>query len=677
MRSLRLIAIAAMLTWAGASNAWATVTPVTQTAISAPADHSYLVWSGSADTNVTVTGTAPGATDGDLVDINCYYENGSGAVTDHQLAAGVAVQNGAFTTAASLYPIKDTTCTLRAVPATTNPTNLAPFAGPAVAVSELDDANYDNSGASHGSSSSFQIVGGPNNGKLYDYYLWQAQFSGAMDYDSLGSCGPCDSYAIDPTTFQVPDNALWFSNAALYGNLNTGPVPDRSYVRVDGSNAYDSDSAEGLYSRSAPATDDGSEDAAHFPALTFSDSVDPATGNLTSREAEDLVRCATPSGTPDPSPASANHTNCPDFTSTGVHFSRTIVQNQGGRLVTATDTFSSTDGASHTLDLIYFQSIDSTPNASLDFPWWDSGLEPYPAGSFVPAAPAGAPVQIYGATDPTQADGDESVLRGAITLSAPPQGEFFDKSGAGEFYFAYHATVPAGGSWTLTQAFSTAFTSADVTTLSNNAATAMKPSVAISTPPSGTKVTAAPATVTGTVTAGGNGLPSSALVNGVSTPVSSTGQFGAKVPLAPGANTITASITDPGGLPASAGANVTYSPPPPSSSARIKKISANAKDLLITLICSSAACTGNVGAVAKLTKVTGKGKHRHSRTVQITVASGRFSVPAGATQIVALKLSSAARGYLRSHVTLRGTASLTLNEPGGAHSSLTGAFKLR
>lgn len=673
MRSAWLVAIVAVFIGAGASNAWAAVT---QTSISAPTDPSYLVWNASANTNVTVTGTAPGATDGDQVDVNCYYENGSGTVTDNSLATGVTVQNDAFTTTASLFALTDNTCRLRAVPAGTTPTDLTPFAGPAVAVSELEDANFDDGGAA-GSSTSYQIVGGPNSGKLYDYYMWQAQLSGAMDYDSLGSCGPCDSYAIDPSTFRVPDNPLWYSNAALYANLDDGPgIPDRSYVRIDGANAYDSTGAEGLYDRSTPTTYDGSEDAAHFPVLSFSETPDPTTGNLTIHEGEDLVRCATPAGTPDPAPGSTNSTNCPDFASTGVHLNRTIVQNQGGRLVTVTDNFTSTDGASHKLDLLSFQSINSSPAGSLDFPWWDSGLTTYSNGSFVPGAPAGAPVQIYGAGNPAAADGDESVLRGAITLSAPPSGVFFEASGGSSFDLAYRATVPAGGSWMTTQAFSTAFTNAGVTTLATGAAAAMMPSIAIGAPKSGATVTSEPATVSGTVTAGGNGRPSSVVVNGVSTPVNSSGGFSTKVPLAPGANTITASAIDTGGLTAGATAHVTYAAPPPSSSARIKKISAKGKDLLVTIACSSATCTGNAGAVAKLTKVTGKGKHRHRTTSQMTVASGKLSVPAAATKTISLKLSSATRRALSAHKRLSGVLTLTLKEPSGARSSLTRTFKL-
>jgi hypothetical protein len=655
---------------AGVTPAYAAVTA---TSISSPADHSYLVWHASADTNVTVTGTAPGASDGDQVDINCYYEKGDGTVSDHQLAAGVTVASGAFTTTTSLYPIADTTCRLRAVPAGTTPTDLTPYAGPAVAVSDLEDANYDNSASS---STNYQIVGGPNNGDLYDYYIWQAQFSGAMDYDSLGECGPCDSYAIDPTALRIPDDALWYSNAALYQNLSGGPgIPDQSYAQVNGDNAYDAHGAESLYDRTV-GNFDGSQDAANFPALSFSDTVDPTTGNLTINEDQDLVRCATPTGTADPSPSTANHTNCPGFTSTGVHVKRTIVQNQGGRLITVTDTYSSTDHAQHPLKLFYFQSIHPNANWGVSFPWWDSGPTSYPTSAFVPAPPTGAPVQIYGTTDTTAADGDESNLRGAMTLSAPPQGAFFDSSEAGDFYLLYRPTVPAGGSWTITQAFSTAFSSADVTNLSGGAAAAMMPSVAISAPKSGTKATDEPEAVTGTVTAGGNGLPSSVIVNGVSSPVSSSGAFSAQVPLAPGANTITASITDAGGLSASATANVSYSPPPPSSSARIKKVSADSKHLLITLVCSSATCAGKAGAVAKRTITTGKGKHRHRKTVQITVASGRFSVPAGTTQTIKLALSSAARKARKSHARLTGTTTLVLNEPGGAHSSLTRGFKI-
>ena len=129
--------------------------------------------------------------------------------------------------------------------------------------------SVDNSGASHGSSTNFQIVGGPNAGAQYDYYIDDQQFSGGYDYLSVASCGPCDSWPIDPSTFRSPDQ-LFNSNAALFGQVTGVPaVPDRSYIKIDGDNAYAPYAAQQLYARSPPTTFNGSEDAAHFPALTF------------------------------------------------------------------------------------------------------------------------------------------------------------------------------------------------------------------------------------------------------------------------------------------------------------------------------------------------------------------------------------------------------------------------
>ena len=228
-----------------------------------------------------------------------------------QFATGVTVQNQAFTSTSSLYPIKDTTCRLRAVPAGTKPADLSSFGGPAVAVSEVASGNYDNSGAKHDSSSGFQVVGGPNAGKLYDYYIFDAQLAG-IRLGSLSSCGPCDSHAIDSSTFRVPDTEMFNSNAVLSRDVNNPPaVPDRSYIQIDGANAYSSYAAQQLYARSAPATFDGSQDAAHFPVLTLTDTIDPATEDLTIHESEDFVRCATLSGTPDPKPTAANKRTVP------------------------------------------------------------------------------------------------------------------------------------------------------------------------------------------------------------------------------------------------------------------------------------------------------------------------------------------------------------------------------
>src|SRR5262249_44687881 len=133
-----------------------------------------------------------------------------------------------------------------------------------------------------------------------------------------------------------------------------GPGSTRSELQVDGANALSPAQAASLNSTASPG----------FPALTSSYSVDPATGNLTINESDQLVKC--PDATYPPTPVT-----CPSFLSTGVRVDRTITQESDGHLVFITDTYVSTDAQPHTLDLLpqndqYFG--DSGPKIEYKFP---------------------------------------------------------------------------------------------------------------------------------------------------------------------------------------------------------------------------------------------------------------------------------------------------------------------
>ena len=145
---------------------------VTQTSVTSPANKSNLLPL-NTDMNVfspfseliNVSGTAPGASDGDQLDVRCYNANGQfipgpGTIT-------VTVNNGKWTTA-DLFPfgagfpisvggpVKNapasgglgTMCNLRAVPAGTNPLDLRPYQPNAVGLGRLD--TFDDSGLSGG-----------------------------------------------------------------------------------------------------------------------------------------------------------------------------------------------------------------------------------------------------------------------------------------------------------------------------------------------------------------------------------------------------------------------------------------------------------------------------------------------------------------------------------------------
>src|SRR5262249_21007001 len=122
----------------------------------------------------------------------------------------------------------------------------------------------------------------------------------------------------------------WFNR---YADADA-PTATRSGLRIDGANAY------------PPSAANKDNQAGAAPALTYSYSLDPATGNLTIHVTEPLVKCADPAYPP-------TKQSCATLLGTGVTDTRTIVQDHDGHLSTITDVFSSTDGAAHALDLLW------------------------------------------------------------------------------------------------------------------------------------------------------------------------------------------------------------------------------------------------------------------------------------------------------------------------------------
>jgi hypothetical protein len=647
---------------------------VTQTNITSPANHAVIVNNEvTSEPQVTVTGTAPGASDGETVNIICTEPTPTGLSTSTLNSSPVAIHNHGFTYTGSFEPIEEHTCVLRAVPTGATPADLTPFTGPQIAVDASEAGNI-------GAAEDEAIVGGPNSGALYDYYFYGSQFQGAGEYLSISACGLCDSYAINPTTSAI-GSSLFFANAALF---STNDAKTGSEIQIDGNNAFASDAARNLISRTNPTTYNGSEDYSSFPSLSVRTTVNPLTGDVSIEEAGSFSHCVGGN----PSGETATHANCSSFEPTGVGYTRHIVQNEDGALVTIYDTFTSTDGAPHQLNLLYYQSVDGNGSGSpaYSFPWLSSAFET-PAAKASIAPPAG-PASILVKEKAGQADGDEELDQGALTMSAPPNGIEF---GEHPTYFELHytRTVPAGGSVSIGQSFATAFALANVEALARQARSDFSPTVAISTPASGSTSTSSTVTVKGTVGAGANGLPSTVSVNGVSAAVSAEGAWSAQVPLTVGANTITATTTDQYGLQGSAQVAVTYAPPPPppppiTASATLLGSSYNGKDVLLRIACRAggATCTGRASAIA-LEKIAIRSHHhrgRHSKTrfktVQLTVAAGSFSIPAGQTQTLELKVGRTATDLLAGLHRLPTTITVEVSEPGRLSEVVIGRLTL-
>jgi hypothetical protein len=659
----------------------AALATVTQTNITAPANRSVFVYNDvTGEPQVTVTGTAPGASNGDEVNIICtWLEDGSAeSKVMNATTPPAVVTNQAFSYTGSLEKIEGHTCVLRAVPAGAIPTDLSPFSGPQIAISELEAGNPSPTDEEDA------IIGGPNNGDLYDFYFYGSDFQGAADFLSMSSCSLCDSYAIDPTTSTLGGD-LFYDNADLFARSidNT-----RSEAQVDGNNSYPSLAAHNLVPRTSPTTYDGSEDYEHFPSIAFTANVDPLTGNASLTEEGSFSHCT--GGNPVAKTNSElTAAECPNFAATGVGFVRHITQNEDGALVTIRDTFSSTDNQPHQLDLLYYQfayTPESTLPPGYNFTWLPGGFETPGANASIPLPPG--PTTILVKSELHQADGDQSLDQGAIELSAPPN-EIKYGPKPEEFELHYVRTIPAGGSVTISQAFATTFLQAEAETLGQRAMASFRPTVAIASPTAGSTVSSPSVTVSGSVGAGGNGLPATISVGGQTVPVAASGAWSATVPLVAGANTITATATDAYGLQGSAQTTVTYappSPPPAKATASIVKTTYNGKNLALTIACKAggANCEGSVSFTAKLkVKVESHSKRKghffrafRVKTVKITVASGSFSIPAGQTKTLTLKIGKTATGILASLGKLTSTLTLSLRQPNHSVTTITQSVAL-
>ena len=510
----------AFLAGAGAAQA-----AITTSNITAPADGTVLLddlTSSSAQT-FTVSGTSNG-TAGDAVDIACY--EGGAKLSAYQGGAGngVAVQaGGAFAATVPMSTFAGDSCELVAVPHATGPNPPTGFTGPRIGVGKYNTA----------------ITGGT----MYDYYLNDETPSAATGFYSSGSCGPFsrlydDSASMNfgPSLFDCAGNL--YTTSAFYAS---GFDLTRSGVLVDGANAYNSFGAwdeNGILSG--------------FPALTATLDAFDSAGDAQTTESESLVKCSPSDGYP---PSS-----CTSYVSAGVKMQRVSDITSGGRVTTQTDTYTSTDGASHALDLEYETDLFGSVGG-----WELPGESSFTqrATGATGAAPGSSPGTLYAISNTTQSPGLDDPV-GALTFGSPYNALRFDNTLFGGYtsaLFDYQRTVPAGGSVTIQWSYAVGASLAEVQGYAAAAQDLLvPPTIAIASPGNGAALTSTPATVTGTATAstGVKGVT----VDGVAAAVSA-GKFSASVPLTLGSNTIKATVTTNSGATKSASETVSYTGPAP------------------------------------------------------------------------------------------------------------------
>jgi Divergent InlB B-repeat domain len=420
---------------------------ITGSQITTPSNPSFFVADEDAATQTfAISGTTTGGNPAsDAVDVKCYW--GGSSVT---VAANVPLNSdGSFSIPnANLNEPLDLTCELRAVPAGTSPADLTPFAGPVIGVGERD---------------SDKITVGPNTGKVAGYYLDAQQKTAAFDYVSLGGCGIDDGFLYDSTFAQT--TTTFYCNAALY-SANSLTTPTRAELQVDRVNAYDPNSAFLI-----------NPNAAGLPSLSDTYTVDKSSGNVVIHETDPLVKCLDATYPP-------TEVSCASFVSAGVTDNRTITQNHDGHVSWVTDSFASTDGKAHSLDLLWDntqhfwgQSGDSS-QLEYEFPG-QAGFSLHAAGDSValPSSAGTILVRMHGAPD-----GDTGTGQGAIVYDRPAGAAAFTSVRSFQSDFTLHqaARVPGGGATRFRFAYVQGFQAANVASLAKKARAAFLEKIAVS-----------------------------------------------------------------------------------------------------------------------------------------------------------------------------------------------------
>jgi hypothetical protein len=444
---------------------------ITSTQITSPADPTYSIRDDDNPNTMAVSGTTDSTDPGtDTVDLDCFYGSGPDS---SQLSADVTLQSdGSFSVpGANLENVEGKVCRLRAVPSGTPPVDLAPFAGPVLATGER---------------STDVIDSGPNTGAPYDLYVWGQQLTAGDDYVSAGSCGIYDGYLYDSDLTLTA--VTWYCNDGFNAGDVQGDLESstRSQLEVDGADAYTPYTAWDINDAASPG----------FPALTYDYTLDPATGDLTITESDEVVKCPDATYPPD-------ETTCQSFVDTGVRLDRTITQGSDGHLVYVTDNWVSTDGKAHSLDLLpqndqcfaEARSPCGGPDVQYKFPG-ETSYSTHDVGDVVPFSGSG-PVAVYANVEGA-GDGNTSTGQGAIVFDRPASPATFNSvSYDSEFYFHQTGTATAACPATFRFAYAQDYDSADVQSLAQSALNRFATPVTCPGPNPTTPVVPAPAGHTG------------------------------------------------------------------------------------------------------------------------------------------------------------------------------------
>jgi hypothetical protein len=451
---------------AAASPASATVTTSN---ITTPSDPVFPVADLNGSSSTTVSGTSDGTT-GDAVDIRCYYGASSFATFDNNVpvdaSGNFSKTDFTFLLEGGASPIPS--CVLRAVPhgdtSDQRPGSASSFTGPLVG---------------NGSRFAYTISGGKNDGTQYDFDREQSTQRGYVIAFAASDLG-LDFGGLYAQPLLDPSQAIWDGNAFFYFEPTSEHT--RSELRVDGVDAYGPGSAYYAFPEA--------KNNAGFPSLGYSETLDPANGNLTVEDIEPFVTCSPAPGTYPPTSGS-----CSSFTSAGVLLHRTLTTTNSGRVIGIVDRWSSTDGKSHRLDVLYENDqesddaggIGSADDGAYIFPWRDSDYTGYATDATFAGPPAAPASFFYKTRADVAPTGDDVHPFGAVTFQSAPEQIHFLKGTSDVSYSAltmnYVRTVPATGDCALRFAYADDFAKASVDSFAGAARSALGGATDICQPP--------------------------------------------------------------------------------------------------------------------------------------------------------------------------------------------------
>ncbi len=446
---MRLLPVVLLLVLACVAPASAAVT---SSSIASPADPTFALYNADLGANapanqLVVSGVAQGAA-GDRIDVRCFWTDSGGTLRANPVALAVPLgAGGSFSVtrdpaALSTNPfgadaVDDApgvqTCRLRATPAVgsiaeLDGARLPDYAGPRINVARFG-------------STTQETRSGPD--VTVDYGVGAGGLRGQAEWSAR-----CGTFSFRPYVNAAAFSPALFPNWDCVRAILPPDAGDASaQVRVDGAPAYTG--------ASAPAFDFDRNGIAERPAGAAGLSVELqrglVSGALTTTERSPVQRCVTPAFPP-------TAASCPTLEGTGVELVRRTVLDDDGLQATITDTWRSTDGRQHSLDVDAEQYVVFDNDPVFRFPGEDA-FAPHGPGDQPALGGFGTPATAY--------------TRDAVTPDTPRQGsgaETWDtRPGDLRFFGADYQyvertsqVVPAGGAITGIRVFRVGRTLAEV-----------------------------------------------------------------------------------------------------------------------------------------------------------------------------------------------------------------------